>query len=643
KDAWAFNANAFDVGYRDQRYTAALEQYGKVKAAFDYNQIPLWYGDAGETPYTETSPGVFRLNDTIQSLVQSGKANITAYAPDLHSIDIRSRRDTTNGSVTYSPTRNLDLSFVMNSTSRTGDQPWSGPFGFSNTTVLAVPLDRRNNDVTTAAEWSNQRGMVRLAWDGSWFTNNVSSLVWDNPLRYTDTTNANAYSSGAGTSQGQMSLWPDSTAQTVSASGSIKLPMRARAFAYLSLGDWKQNDQLLPFTINSAIPPIPLPRDTAEMDARVTAMNYRYTARPTNRTWFSAQYRLYDWDNRSEPFPLTTIVRLDETAAASPEAENPLFGYKRQFADVDASYDLTRFVSAHGGYGVERDHRTYRYVETTTDHDVRASLDSTGLSWGSVRVQYDRSIRTGAGLDEQVLDDIGEQESLRQFDIANRTRDRVSAILQYVPTETVGFNATTSLARERRPDSVFGLQDNDVHAVTLGVDYTPAKYVSGSLSYSFENYGTLQRSRQANPPPDPQFTDPRRDWTTDMNENVHTVSASLDFPEIVRKTALRLGYDTVHDDAQYVYGLAPNSTLPPVVQLPNVTNHFGTFTADARYTISKKVGVGAGYRLDHFDTNDFALTPGIMDNELIPTFLGIGYQYRPYNVNTGFVRLFYAW
>jgi hypothetical protein len=77
--------------------------------------------------------------------------------------------------------------------------------------------------------------------------------------------------------------------------------------------------------------------------------------------------------------------------------------------------------------------------------------------------------------------------------------------------------------------------------------------------------------------------------------------------------------------------------------LPDVASHFGVFTADARYSLSKQFGVGVGYRLDHFETNDFALTPGIVDNPLIPTFLGIGYQWRPYDVHTGFVRLFYTW
>jgi hypothetical protein len=299
-------------------------------------------------------------------------------------------------------------------------------------------------------------------------------------------------------------------------------------------------------------------------------------------------------------------------------------------------------MALRAGYGAEHDHLTYRYVENTTDHQVRASIDSSGLSWGALRLQYDRSIRVGSGFDEQVLGDISEQESLRQFDIANRTRDRVSAIVQYLPTSSVGLSATASVGRERRPESAFGLQNNDLKGVTFGIDYTPGAFATAGFEYSFENYGTLQRSRQANPPPDPTFSDPSRDWTTNMDENVHTWSATLDIPHVTEKISAHLSYDDVHDAAQYIYGLAPNSTLPPVVQLPSVRNHVDLVTADVRYAWSKKLGVGAGYRLDHFDTNDFALTPGIMDTPLIPTLLSVQYQWRPYNVHTGYIRLMYS-
>jgi MtrB/PioB family decaheme-associated outer membrane protein len=639
---WAFSAGVFNAGYRDQQYGAVFERHGRLRASFDYVQTPLWFGNVEQTPYREETPGVFRLNDTIQASIQGGTATLAAYAPELQGVDMRLRRDTATGRLDYTVGRDLDLSLLFTSTKRTGEQPWGAPFGLSNTTVLPLSIDRRSNDLTAAAEWKVGGGSARLAYDGSFFNNDIEAVVWDNPLRFTDANGPTGYTAGNLVGQGRMTLPPDSTAHTVSGSWSMTLPRRSRLFAYVSLGAWLQNDRLLPFTINTSIVPIQMPRDTAEAKAVITSMNYRYTTRPTANSWLSASYRLYDFDNQSEPFSLTNVVRVDATVAVSPLPRSEPFGYKRQFADLDASYTRFRNVALRAGYGVEHDNRTYRYLERTTDHQVRASVDSTGFNWGSVRLQYDYSLRTGSGLDEQVFEDINEQQSLRQFDIANRTRNRISAIVQYLPTNTVGLSATGSLGRERRPQSAFGLQDNDMYALTFGVDYTPITFFTGTLQYSFERYATLQRSRQANPPPDPTFADPGRDWSTDMNEHVHTFSIGFEFPQIVRNTALRVGYDDVHDYYRYVYELAPDSTLAPVQQLPRVLTHFSFGTAHLRYTLSRQLGVGLGYRLDNFDTGDFALTPGIMNTPLIPTFLNLQYQWRRYTTHTGFVRVFYS-
>jgi hypothetical protein len=301
--------------------------------------------------------------------------------------------------------------------------------------------------------------MVRVAYDGSWFNNDVEALVWDNPLRVTDQTHASAYSAGDGSSQGRMALWPDSTAHTVSASGSVALPARSRAFAYVSVGSWLQDAQLLPHTINTAIAPIALPRQTAEAEARITSMNYRVTSRPTPTIWLSGQYRLYDYDNRTPHFAVNQYVRLDGNVATSVTGGSEPFEYTRHFVDLDASFTPFRLAAFRFGYGQENDDRTFRLFEETTDRTFRASVDSTGLAWGSVRLQYDHSVRTGQGLDEQVLSDIGEQISLRQFDISDRTRDRVTGIFQIVPIETLGFNASVAIGQENRPDAAFGLHD----------------------------------------------------------------------------------------------------------------------------------------------------------------------------------------
>jgi MtrB/PioB family decaheme-associated outer membrane protein len=633
KDRWEFKAALDHAGYRDQRYTAGFNEYGKLKASFQWDQIPFFYSMDTRTPFTSPSTGVFRLNDAFQTAVQGASATTAIYASDMRRFDLRSQRNTADARLDYRATPRLDLRMSFASTARTGAQPWGASFGQSNAVELAAPIDRRNNDVNATAEWSNDRAMGRVAYDGSWFNNHIDRLIFDNPLRTTD---------AAGLpSQGQQAQWPDSTAHTVSAAGSLALPARTRAFSYVSVGSWLQNAALLPFTINTAIAPLTLSRPTAEAEARIVAMNYRVTSRPTTKLWLNGQFKSYNYDNRSPRFLEAQYVGLDSSIVNSATGGSEPFGYTRHFIDLDASYSPLTFAAVRLGYGREHDDRTFRHFEATTENTLRASLDSTGISWGSMRLQYEHGERTGKGLDEEVFSDIGEQVSLRQFDISNRRRDRLMALVQVVPIASLGFSASAGVGQEHRPDAAFGLQDNDLRTFSVGVDATRKDAVVLGTEYSFEHYGTLQHSRQANP--GPQFDDPTRDWSTDMKENVHTVTSSLDLPHVARRTAARLAYDYVHADARYVYLLPSNTTLAQPQQLAPVRNKMQRATADVRYSLSQQLGIGAAYWYDSYDAQDFARSPGTLDSPIFPALINLMYLNRPYHAHTASVRLIYTW
>jgi hypothetical protein len=203
------------------------------------------------------------------------------------------------------------------------------------------------------------------------------------------------------------------------------------------------------------------------------------------------------------------------------------------------------------------------------EHTFRASIDSTANAYVSVRGVYERSKRTGRGLDEEVFDEIGEQISLRQFDISDRNRDRLSTVVQVTPLGRLGVNGTIGVGRDERPDAAFGLQRAQTRFYS-GVDVAASDRATASLTWGFDKYATLQCSRQANP--GPQFDDPTRDWSTDASDRVHYVSARLDLLKAVPRTDVQLGYDLNRSRGRYVYVLAANSTLAPPQQLPEVVN-----------------------------------------------------------------------
>lgn len=628
-DDWLFRADFAHIGYRDQRYEADFNRFGKVKAYFQWDQIPLYYSADTRTPYLPTATGLFELNDETQ--LANSLAVVTATAGPL---ELRQRRDIARFGVLVTPGRNLDLSVNVASSGREGQMQWSGTFGFNNAVELPAPLDQRTTDMNAAAEWGNDRGSVRLQYDGSWFTNQVQTIVWDNPLRLTD-------SPTAGSGRGRMALWPDSTMNAVSLTGAVRLPARSRATAYLSLGAWNQDEDLLPFTINSAIAPIPLDRPTAEAQAQISAVSLNYSSRPLDRLWFNARYRRYDFDNQTPEFHVTSSVAYDQTLQASLLTAAEPFGYVRNWVDVDASYDLTTFAALRIGYGLEDVDRTFRLFETTNEHTFRASIDSTGNHIVTVRGVYEHSRRTGTGLDEEVLDDIGEQISLRQFDISNRNRNRFSTIVQVMPIDRLGLNATIGLGKDERPDAAFGLQEADTRFYSLGFDVTPSETVSAGFTWGFDKYTSLQRSRQANP--GVQFNDPTRDWSTDGLDRVQYVAASVDLLKAIPKTDVRFGYDFNRSVGRYAYLLPPNTALVAPQQLPDVLNELHRVTADVQYFFARRLAAGFAYWYDKYEVEDFALGPQTITRINMPSSLLLGNAWRPYRANTGWIRLSYYW
>ena len=127
-------------------------------------------------------------------------------------------------------------------------------------------------------------GCCVLDGTGHCSTTPTTTLVWDNPLRLTDFNNGlvppngpydpSGYSNGNGPAMGRLSLAPDNSMNVISAMGLYRMPGHSTLNGQISFTDMRQNDDLIPWTINpvvaqplvySSFPNLAmLPRATAE-------------------------------------------------------------------------------------------------------------------------------------------------------------------------------------------------------------------------------------------------------------------------------------------------------------------------------------------------------------------------------------------
>jgi MtrB/PioB family decaheme-associated outer membrane protein len=650
-ETWTLNTFATKMGYRDQQFAGEYRLVGKVKASFDWNQIPMFISGDTRSLFSQPSPGVFRLPDTLQAANEAGATTIRHYADQATGLDLRHRRDTGSFDFIYSANPEVDVKFNVTSATRTGAMHWNAPFGFSNVTEVPLPLDQRTTDATALFEWANQRGYLSVGWDGSWFNNNIETLIWDNPLKITDSNYGSAYSDGRGSSQGRMALWPDSTQQYVHGTASVATPGRGRLIGYLAIGSAKQNATLLPHTINASVPNIPLARSTADTEIRNTLVNLQYTARPIREFSLNARYRYMDVDNRTPHFDMFGRVRFDgvyDPPGSDIPSPEP-YGIARSNFDVDGTISALKYTSIKVGYGYAEADRTFRIWEKTKEGTFRVAADTVGNPYVSMRALFEKSKREGEGFDpHDILGHVGEQPGMRHFDIADRDRDRFTLITTLTPSSIFSVSLSAGVGDEEFPDSEFGVQSLDSKQYSVGFDVIPSDRVGLSVIYGWEDYGSVTQSRTANPAPNAQFFDPTRNWFMDYTGKVKNFDLSLDVAEIAPKTDVRFGVNWNDVTDSYKYRLPANTTLAAPSQLPAVLNELLRGTFDLNHKLSAKLHVGGSYWYENYKVDDFALGPQLTANNVLPvtgnpTTLLLGYMYRPYTANTGMLRLTYLW
>jgi MtrB/PioB family decaheme-associated outer membrane protein len=649
----AFRAEANNVGYYDQRYFANLESIGKLKAMFEFNSNPLYQVQA-RGYFNGVGTNTLTINDAAQTAIQTNAANAeSALATYGNNYDISGRRDVANFNMVYTAARDVDLKVQVRNTNRTGTNLQDFGFGNSPGNMLVldmpVPVDDRTTDLRTKMEWANHQGLLSVGYDASWYNQNNPSFTFDNPQRVSD-------SATAGPAFGRAALMPTNSVNTFNVNGAYKVGSHAKATAAISYSLMDQNQPLLPNTTNTALTGVAaLPRSTAEAKVDVLSTVFGFNARPTRDLFLNAKFRYYDYNNKTESFT-NTVVPGDFSIGALETSEPTAFN--RKMFDADAAYSVLKYLDVGAGYSFEgyanhlaNESEQGRIYQSTGENTFRVLANSTGNQYLSARVKYEHANRTADGFDPQILVDLGEQPGIRHYDIAPRDRDRVTGMFTVTPTAIFDINASIFYGKDKYPETVYGLQDNKNKGYTVGFDIVPNAMVNFGFNFGQEKYDTYQTSRTANPPPDPTFTDARRDWNNTINDKTNTYSVNLNLVKAIKKTDIRFLYDISDGNTNYIYGLVPNTTLPATVQYTTQPkNRLDVGKVDAQYFVRENLALGAAYWYEKWKVQDFALDPSIINALVVrnPTSNALtgfytGYANEPYTANTFFVRMTYLW
>jgi MtrB/PioB family decaheme-associated outer membrane protein len=653
RQGWFLDLSGDHVGRDDQRVTGSVVRPGRLKASLTWDRIPMLLSRTTRTLFDASSPaGTLVIDDALQAQVQADRTVLgNLFSSSSREFETESRRQLVEGSVEYLATAELTVRGTIRRTTRDGAIPYGGSFGHSSLVELPAPVEHALTDVDAGAEFERGRLLVRAGATGSWFHNDVTALAFDNPFRAVDI---------AGTpSRGRLSLPPSNSQVGVNAMASVRLPYRSRATGYVAIGSLEDNgDPLMAHTINTAIPTVPLPRDTVEGKARTHAVHLTFTSRPVRAADVTVRYRTFEYDNRTPAFETAQRVGYDNNVStlAAPVHTEP-FGIGRQTLDADLRVSLpVSGMTAGIGYSRLGEDRTHRIFESIDENQVRLTFDVIGRQLFTVRSKYEHGRKRGRGDAEEIAAEllaVNEQPGMRHFDIASRNRNRVTLIGTVTPTALVAVSGSVAVGKDDYVESLFGLRDNTHRVYGAGLDAMPSDAVTLGLSYAFERYAALSRSRQADNAT--HFIDPSRNWATDANDRVHSLIASAQVSGIADRIDVRVGYDFSRARATYNYitGPVPDRTLPEEVivettlptptALPPTLSELHRGTTDVTFALTERIGIGLSYWYERYRVADFTLDADANPDLARGQVLLMGYLYRPYTANTVWGRLIYRW
>ncbi len=601
---------------------------------------------------------------------------------DLHPVDLSILNRIARFKLRYTPSPGWTFSGSYWSNHNTGKRAFGSYVGTSpgayNITELPEPIDYQTHNIELGSEYAGNGWSLGLKYNASLFHNSVSSLTWDNPINlsnvnlatgaltgpcidrqtYVVSSSTGAITSGQwGPCQSRMDLYPSNQAHTITLTGAASLPLKTHFLSTVSYGWRLQDDSFLPFTSNRCYTSNPAEVGTTDPTRCATALvamptingrNLGGDIRPlmVNATLVNnffqdlnlkASYRLYSLDNQSKRFTLPQGLVVNDTASVNSTtgavnnygdagAETRFLQYSKNTVGLDASYNLTRWLTAKLGYGWERMHRAsfpVRQVHNADEHSFGPTFDIKPTSSLLLRASYRHFWRTAPGYE----DDNDLANISRMFDQAARQRDKVGLFAQFTPIDTLNLYAGFDFINDNFNHSVLGLQNDTNYSPSVGVNYSPLDWVRLFADYNWDRFSwqldSMQRANTTQNPNDPATCDANcllRRWNSTGKETVHSFSIGTDLDLIKNLLGLRIQYGfsfgksevagsgaTCLNGAGLPFPAGTSggvSSCTPATDYSPITNMWHELLTRLEYQVHKNIALNVGYYFNHYNTKD---------------------------------------
>ena len=618
KDRFLFKADGNNLGQDDVNVNFRGNWYGKIKGSITYDEIPHRFAFDSRTLYTGVGSDFLALDDGLQTdLEAAGVGSVaaanrlnTAFATASSSGDPEIKRKKLSGDFEFVASDPFSFRAEFGREEKDGTRPTFGAFGLDNTSEMFENVDNETLTLKLIAEYAQNQLLVNATYYYQNFKNNADSQTFENPFSVSDN-----LLTGPGT--GRIDLAPDNHYQNISLAGSYSdLPFKSRISASAARGWMRQDDDLLPFTSNSALvfpidysDPANLPAGDADVKVDTTLINAALTAQPLDYMRLKGRFRYYDYDNKTDRITFPDGYVDSDSSPVTGALANPIetlpSSYSNTKADFNLGFDVWSRTRLNLDYTYQRTKRDNREVDKQTDNIFGASIDTDPIPWSDFRFSY---TRTETDIDDYNFDvylksgeDLQQLPGLRKYTQADVSRDRFGLLANVYPIDPLVLSASFNYGKDDFTDSPYGLTDDKHYVISLDGDYTLTDRLNINAFYVYENYENRQIARgEFDDDGDGIFT--VTDWKAEGKDKVNTLGGGITYAVIPDRLDFKITYSYSDIDGKIDFAI-PNGSVPDFDTVDDTKFH--TLDANLKYNIWGGFFVTLGYIWEKFDYDDY--------------------------------------
>lgn len=467
------NANGYyidiaarDLGLESRALDARGGKQGGLEWQFGYSEIQRYLGYGTSTPYSGVGSDRLTLPD--------GWRMTQASPSDFVPLALDTQRKTLDLGLAFGLGRAWDFDVEYERQEKDGAKAFSGAIFIVNAAHVPAPVDYTTDRFTAGVEFNSRTAQLRLEFTGSDFDNGYNSVTWDSPLAI-----------GFGDEIAQSALEPDNKYHLFSLTGAMNITRFLRVQAKVSSGTMEQNDPFLAYSIAPMYAGRELPRPSLDGEIETSMLNLfgRVHWRVSDAFNISASWKSNERDNRTPVDTYSPVIL--EVFPRGPRSNRP-YGSEREQGAIDFRFRALGSLRLNAGFRTETITRTYESVEETEEDTVWGEVEFAPWAWMDARVRYDTSSRTPSEYLEVGYYERPENPLMRKFHLAERDRDRLTAELDLMPTDKLGFTFSYYTTDDTYGQSVLGLQDSEERSFSLDAHYTLGEATTLHAFYSDE-------------------------------------------------------------------------------------------------------------------------------------------------------------